>query len=1024
MTDRLTNHGNTPVYLFANDPFGNTGVEYDFRALQGTQWSIPTNPFEFVPANDWRNMTVRGQNYPFRTWNPGETKDLVRMKSGYGVFAPHIANTVDRNQPTLSLTYTTRTFGAVKNSQGEYVPNGKDLKVHKEHVFYYSAWCGDGVVDSQYGEVYDDGVNNGKPGYASTDCKTKNTPPTNGICDGASNGVPTYTAPTTNLCKTGTPSVVREENGKFVWTCNGVNGGSNATCEAPKKQDAYCGTADGQIFSTAPTTNLCAVGTATPVTGNNPYTWTCQGVNGGKDMTCATKPPQTPQPPAVCDQVFTGKLRVGKTYSFPDYYTNLNSYPHTLNAFQVDFRESHDMNGDGKLTYDNFIWSPPYGPGVQIPARAQRVKIIEASPRYRLNTAPAFRKKDNIYIEYSVTTTGRNTTSTHKECISYEVTWCGDGILDRDEGEVCDPKDPNKTGWGPGGCNAQCQPIQQETPKDLDLSIKKYLGGNNDAQPGSPAKLKTGNTFDYVLHVRVESGKSTGTTTVKDVLPAGVESTGNPYGNGWNCALQGKSLTCTTNAEVSTGNYFPEILVPVRVTATEGTVRNDATVHNPNEKPNSCYTDNRMPSGSEQSCERDPKNTDPAVFVVEKPQEKKPLLQIKKYAKGSDAQTASGAVRIAPGEAYDYTFEVRNIGTGDAKGAKVVDVLPDTLEVLGTATGTDWSCTQSGQTMTCRYSKTIKAGEKAPTITIRVRMRDSVQSGQVIRNVAGVCELDPTLPIDDPSCVINRDECKPGDVNYNPITNTCDPSTVIKDGGLDLSIKKYIDANDAQPGSPVSKKTNDTFNYVLKVKVESGTATGTTTVKDVLPKGVEMAGTATGNNWNITYNTGSRLIEATSTQVVTAGNYFPDITIPVKVTAGDNTTIRNDATVHNPNEKPNSCYTDNRMPSGSEQSCERDPKNTDPAVIKTPGSSGPGGGSNWGTVMCVNDIAVAKTYGSLQSCDSDRLSVTDTNKRSDKCMELDGQGTNAKWFQDEKARIQPYCRTTTPPGPGGPGGGG
>ncbi len=80
---------------------------------------------------------------------------------------------------------------------------------------------------------------------------------------------------------------------------------------------------------------------------------------------------------------------------------------------------------------------------------------------------------------------------------------------------------------------------------------------------------------------------------------------------------------------------------------------------------------------------------------------------------------------------------------------------------------------------------------------------------------------------------------------------------------------------------------------------------------------------------------------ATSTQEVTAENFFPEIKIPVRITVGKNATIRNDATVHNPNENPNSCYTDNRMPSGSERSCQKDSKNTDPAIFKTPDDRDP-----------------------------------------------------------------------------------
>ena len=99
----------------------------------------------------------------------------------------------------LRLTFETTTYGFTVDGK----INGKDKSVHKEHIFYYGSWCGDGVVDSQFGEKYDDGINNGKSGYASTDCQKKDSPPSNAICDGASNGVPTYTAPTTNLCKNG-----------------------------------------------------------------------------------------------------------------------------------------------------------------------------------------------------------------------------------------------------------------------------------------------------------------------------------------------------------------------------------------------------------------------------------------------------------------------------------------------------------------------------------------------------------------------------------------------------------------------------------------------------------------------------------------------------------------------------------------------------------------------------------------------------------------------------------------------------
>jgi hypothetical protein len=50
----------------------------------------------------------------------------------------------------------------------------------------------------------------------------------------------------------------------FVWGVNGV-----------------CGSSNGQTFSSAPGTNLCTSGIATAVSGTGPWSWNCQGVNGG-----------------------------------------------------------------------------------------------------------------------------------------------------------------------------------------------------------------------------------------------------------------------------------------------------------------------------------------------------------------------------------------------------------------------------------------------------------------------------------------------------------------------------------------------------------------------------------------------------------------------------------------------------------------------------------------------------------------------------------------------------------------------
>ena len=58
-----------------------------------------------------------------------------------------------------------------------------------------------------------------------------------------------------------------------------------------------CGSSNGQSFSSAPTANLCSSGTASAVTTNTSnYTWNCAGTNGGATAQCSAAKTVTPAP--------------------------------------------------------------------------------------------------------------------------------------------------------------------------------------------------------------------------------------------------------------------------------------------------------------------------------------------------------------------------------------------------------------------------------------------------------------------------------------------------------------------------------------------------------------------------------------------------------------------------------------------------------------------------------------------------------------------------------------------------------
>src|ERR1019366_5500523 len=63
---------------------------------------------------------------------------------------------------------------------------------------------------------------------------------------------------------------------------------SVSSCAAPPSPtNGVCGSDNGQSLSSPPT-DLCNSGTPSAVSGNNPWSWTCAGVDGGATASCST----------------------------------------------------------------------------------------------------------------------------------------------------------------------------------------------------------------------------------------------------------------------------------------------------------------------------------------------------------------------------------------------------------------------------------------------------------------------------------------------------------------------------------------------------------------------------------------------------------------------------------------------------------------------------------------------------------------------------------------------------------------
>ena len=161
--------------------------------------------------------------------------------------------------------------------------------------------------------------------------------------------------------------------------------------------------------------------------------------------------------------------------------------------------------------------------------------------------------------------------------------------------------------------------------------MKKYVKSDDIFSLVTPTE-----DFNYNIIVTNEgTGSSTGTTTVRDILPTPVLlQTGKmPSGNGWDCSASvGANIICTTTDAVKAHQVYNTITIPARVTSLafrpESYV-NYAYVSNPFETLGKrCRTDGAIPNpalggANGQTpgavCDEDLKNADPATINTASP---------------------------------------------------------------------------------------------------------------------------------------------------------------------------------------------------------------------------------------------------------------------------------------------------------------------------------------------------------------------------------------------------------------------
>jgi uncharacterized repeat protein (TIGR01451 family) len=352
-----------------------------------------------------------------------------------------------------------------------------------------------------------------------------------------------------------------------------------------------------------------------------------------------------------------------------------------------------------------------------------------------------------------------------------------------------------------------------------------------------PAVAEKGVNFNYTLTVS-NSGTiaSSGTITVKDTLATGLSFISGG-GNGWACTASTISLgqqvvTCSSTLAIAPTASYPINLTVV--SSLTGTVKNKAWVNGGGDiTPN-------LPSKE-------------ITTVIN--ESTKPNLVISK----------AGPSSATVGVNFDYTLTVSNNGTTGTSGIITVsDNLPTSVAFVS-GSGTGWSCTASGQLVTCTTANQI-AVNGSNNIILTVTPISATLVGSPAKNIATVTGG--------------------GNPNPNPVPSPAVETIINPTPKPALAVIK---------AGPASATVGVNYNYTITVSNTGNTFTsGAITVTDNLASNLQFI-SGSGTGW--TCAASGQLVTCMSSTSIPVGSSSV-ITLTVKPTdAASGTTIKNIAYV-------------------------------------------------------------------------------------------------------------------------------
>ncbi len=305
---------------------------------------------------------------------------------------------------------------------------------------------------------------------------------------------------------------------------------------------------------------------------------------------------------------------------------------------------------------------------------------------------------------------------------------------------------------------------------------------------GSPNPVLGGATLRYTATARNLGPNIAGPTAVTVNLSPNLEYTG-ASGTGWTCGAAGLAVTCT-RPESAVGT-LPAILIDTRVTgAVAGTLTTPATV---------------AISGG--AVDFNSGNNTTTANVTVNP--------------GADLSIGKSASTAKPesGGPIGFTLRPRNGGPFTANSVTVTDVLPAGFGNIS-ASGSGWTCTVTGQTVSCTRASYAKGD--AFDIAVNATA-PNVPSATGFTNTATIGAATP-----DPD---NGNNSGSASVNVMP-------------PGVDLSITKTKSPTPVAQGGELTSTIRVTNNGPAAARA------GEITVNETLPPGETFGGSYSGSNWS------------------------------------------------------------------------------------------------------------------------------------------------------------------------------